>query len=262
MRDSWGEADRIGAEELDEMGTHHGGNGGDVPPEGDRPPDPELPEVPPEWGEIPDDPSELAAEAERVRAELAGEVEPVPAAPEPAEPEAGGEPSIGTPLLIMSVAVVITLVSLFAMAWSGSGTLTGDGAGGAPEVAELPPITLTDPAGRQVALTAQSPMALLLVEECNCQQLVAATAASAPPGVQVVAVGHSAPPAPTSLGPDDPAPVRLADPTGRVRSELQLAAPADAATVVLVDRDGQITHTVPAATSVAQYQGDLTDLSR
>lgn len=33
------------------MGTHPG-NGGNGPSDGDRTPDPELPKLPPEWGEI------------------------------------------------------------------------------------------------------------------------------------------------------------------------------------------------------------------
>lgn len=246
------------------MGIQQGDNGGsDLPPEGDRPSEPEkLPELPPDWGEVPDDPAELAHEAEQIRAELAGER--IPDHPTPSG-EAGdrGQPSIGTPLLIMSVAVVITLLSLFAMAWSGSGAMTGDRAApgvGAPDT-EFPLVTLADPTGRQVALTTQTPMALLLVEECDCQQLIAATAASAPAGVRVVVVGHSPPPAPTNLGPDDPRPVRLGDPTGLTRTQLELGPPTDTATVLLVDREGQIRQTVPAATSVAQFQGELTNLS-
>lgn len=247
------------------MGTHHGGNGGgDVPPEGDRPPDPDLPELPPEWGEVPDDPSELAAEAAAIRAELAQER--ISDRPGPTVPDEGrdgdAQPSVAAPLLIMAVAVVITLVSLFAMAWSSTGSLTGDREGPEPAGASgLPPLSLSDHAGRQVALQAQTPMALLLVEECDCQHLIAATAAAAPASVRVVTVGHSPPPAPGGLAPDDPQPLRLADPSGELRAQLDLGTPTDTATVLLVDGEGQIRHTVPAATSVAQFQGDLTDLT-
>lgn len=266
MRDSRGEADRIGAEELDEMGTHHGGNDGNVPPDGDRSPDPELPELPPEWGDltIPDDPSELAAEAEQIQSELARERLEGSARRRSTGSAAGDgrtEPSIGVPLLIMSVAVLITLVSLFAMAWSGSGTAPRGGsgtAGGDPDA--LPPITLVDAASRQVALAAQTPLAILLVEECACPGLLTGTVAAAPPGVTVAAVGHTPPSPPTGLEPSDPAPLLLADPAGEVRAGLGLDPPTDAATVVLVARDGQILQTHRAATSVAQFQGDLTSL--
>ncbi|MPZ27152.1 MAG: hypothetical protein GEV12_12265 [Micromonosporaceae bacterium] len=252
------------------MGTHHGGNDGNVPPDGDRSPDPdlpELPELPPEWGEVavPDDPSELAAEAEQIREELIR------------EDQAGrtgggggaaagtgaveGAPSIGVPLLIMSVAVLITLVSLFAMAWSGTGSLpdqSNPGSGDGP--AELPPMTLVDAAGRQVALTAQTPVVIMLVEECECGGLVSATVGAAPPGVRVAMVGHAPPAEPVGQALGDQAPLRLGDPAGLVRAELRLDPPTDTATVVLVDRDQRITLTQESATSVAQYQGDLTDL--
>lgn len=243
------------------MGIHHGGNGDDVPPEGDRPPDPELPELPPEWGQvdIPDDPSALADEAERIRAELAEEKR---TGRRRAEASAGAteHTSIGTPLLIMSVAVLITLVSLFAMAWSGSTTTPG-GRVAADAPVQLPPITLIDHLGRQVAVSAQVPMVLLLVEECQCQSLTSATVAAAPPGVRVVTVGHSPPPPPVGLAPGEAAPLRLGDPTGLARAQLELDPPTDAATVVLVNGDGQISRTLPSATSVAQFQGDLTDLA-
>lgn len=255
------------------MGTNHGGNGGDMPPDGDRTPDPELPALPPEWAqlEVPDDLSALADEAEQIRQELAeqrrtgrqlGRAHSHPAGHARQGSGVTGA-SIGTPLLIMSIAVMITLVSLFAMTWSGSGDRIGaDVRAPAGGPATLPPITLSDPLGRQVALTAQAPMAILLVEECECQSLIAATASAVPQGVRVVVIGHTAPPAPASLAPDDPVPVRLADPSGLVRNQLQLGVPTDAATVVLVNREGRITRTYQAATSVAQFQGELADLSR
>lgn len=253
------------------MGKDHGGSGGDMPPDGDRTPDPELPELPPGWAhvEIPDDLSALADEAEQIRQELAeerrtgrrpGQAEPGPTSTQPSGGLTGT--SVGTPLLIMSIAVMITLVSLFAMAWSGSG-VNGRGGGQLPASGQvtLPPITLTDSVGRQVALTHQAPMVILLVEECECQSLVAATASAAPRGVRVVVIGHGVPPPPPGLAPDAPVPVRLADPGGMVRRQLELGVPTDAATVVLVNSETQITRTYQAATSVAQFQGELADLA-
>jgi hypothetical protein len=248
------------------MGRKPGGNDG-VPPDGDRTPDPELPELPPEWGEIiiPDDASALASEAEQVREELTRAQQQ---AAERARRGAGAgtgdtEPSIGVPLLIMSVAVLITLVSLFAMAWSGTSSIppdtAGSRAGNGP--AELPPMVLVDATGRIVALAAQTPIVIMLVEECECTGLISATVAAAPPGVTVAIVGYQAPPEPASLAPGDRAPLRLADPDGLVRNRLSLDRPNDTATVVLANRDRQITLVHPAATSVAQYQGALTDLA-
>lgn len=251
------------------MGKHHGGDSGN-PPDGDHQPDEpvDLPELPPEWGDltIPDDPSELAAEAEQVRRELAER-----RAAEAGHPsfgffrsrESAGErqPSVGGPLLIMSVAVLITLISLFAMAWSGSSRPTGVDPEADP-VETLPQVTLTDADGSPVALTAQAPVAILLIEECtDCANLVAATAGAAPPGVTVAAVGHSPPPPPPGLEPDAPTPLLLGDPYQVVRASLALAAPTNAATVVLVNADQQVTHTFPTVTAIGQFQAELGDLA-
>jgi hypothetical protein len=146
------------------------------------------------------------------------------------------------------------------MAWSGTSSITPDRSGDQPP--ELPPITLVDAAGRRVTLAAQAPVAIMLVEECECAGLVAATAAAAPPGVTIAMVGHIAPAAPAGLTPGDPVPLRLADPGGLLRDQLNLGAPGDAATVVLVDRHRQIVLTQEDATSVARYQAELTDLPR
>jgi hypothetical protein len=249
------------------MGTNHGGNSGDMPPEGDRTPDPELPELPPEWAnlEIPNDLSALADEVEQIQRELAEERRTGrrPGRPTPARGGGVFRASLGTPLLIMSIAVLITLVSLFAMAWSGSSGTSRSGGQQQPASgpATLPPIALTDHTGRQVALSQQAPMAILLVEECDCQNLVAATASAAPAGVRVVAIGHGVPPAPTNLAPDATPPVRLADPSGVLRRQLELGVPTDAATVVLVTSDGRIARTYQAATSIAQFQGELAGLA-
>jgi hypothetical protein len=251
------------------MGRNPGGNDGNVPPDGDRTPDPDLPglpELPPEWGEIsiPDDLSELASEAEQIREELTRAQQPADERL-PGRGPGGTEPSIGVPLLIMSVAVLITLVSLFAMAWSGTGAVAPDTVGSRPAAgdrpAELPPIVLFDAAGRRVTLAAQAPIAIMLVEECGCAGLISATVGVAPPGVTVAIVGYTAPPMPTNLAPGDQVPIRLADPDGLVRTRLGLDRPTDTATVVLVDQGRRITHIQPAATSVAPYQGALTDLA-
>lgn len=240
------------------MATHHGGNGDNVPPDGDRSPDPELPELPPEWGniEIPDDLSELADEAEQVRQELAQQRRD----PRPTGRAGGGEPSIGVPLLIMSVAVVITLVSLFAMTWTGSNAIRPDSAS-TEQPTHFPPLSLADGAGRQVTVSAQAPMAVLLVDGCDCESLLAATAAAAPAGVAVVAIAASAPAQPAGLGAGDPPPVLLADPGGRVRAELDLGPPTGAATVVLVNLAGQIVRTHPTATTVEQFRAELAELA-
>lgn len=253
------------------MGTHHGSDGGSLPPDGDHQPDDPhgLPELPPEWGEIriPDDASELAAEAEQVRRELAERRHEPSARSKPAGGAGASgeaEPSAAIPLLIMSVAVLVTLVSLFAMTWSGSGTPDATTSVPESDLGEvLPGVPLVDAAGRPVSLTAHAPLVLLLVEECaDCGELVAATASAAPAAVAVAAVGRSAPEWPPELDPGaGPAPLLLADPDQSLRTALELGTPANAATVILVDQDGRVVRTVPAATAVSQFQADLTELA-
>lgn len=88
-----------------------------------------LPDLPPEWGEvvIPDDPAELADEAEYIRRELRHEARQHRRAswrarwrrrlhlPEQLDdPE---HPSLLLPLLVLGIAVLITLLSLLLVAW-------------------------------------------------------------------------------------------------------------------------------------------------
>jgi hypothetical protein len=99
------------------MGTLSGGGGG-------WPPD-ELPELPPEWGAIviPDDASELAREASRVRRELRWQARQLRwrrrlHLPQ-ANPGPGAEdvPALGVPLLVILIATIATLTSLFVISW-------------------------------------------------------------------------------------------------------------------------------------------------
>ena len=88
-----------------------------------------LPDLPPEWGEvvIPNDPAELAAEAESVRRELRDEARRQRRAAARArwrrrlrlperldDPE---NPSLLLPLLVLGIAILITLLSLLLIAW-------------------------------------------------------------------------------------------------------------------------------------------------
>jgi hypothetical protein len=88
-----------------------------------------LPDLPPEWGQvvIPDDPAELATEAESVRRELRREARRSRRSVKNArwrrrlrlperldDPE---NPSLLLPLLVLGIAVLITLLSLVLIAW-------------------------------------------------------------------------------------------------------------------------------------------------
>jgi hypothetical protein len=234
------------------MDTHRG-NGGNWTPDGEGARD-DLPELPPEWGEIviPDDPSALADEAERVRRELARQ-----APPRGWLRRAGaGEPSLGAPLFIMSAAVLITLVSLFAMAWQGSRPRPP--AATPPAATALPTLSLDTPAGAALPLRTLAPAVIMLVEECACEDLVAATVEAAPDGVTVVAVDDSAAPPGADRPPENLR--RVLDPAGELRTALDLGLPGPVASVLLVDRTGRIVTTVPAARTLGAYRRALADL--
>lgn len=263
------------------MGKH--GNGDNVPPEGDRWPDepvgmPDLPALP-EGVIIPDDLSELGTEAERIRAEFEQEEREQRERPrdlgygpdlaelaDPADrvhretpwfagPSARPEPSVGMPLTIMSVAVVITVVSLFAMLMSSPGARDQGGSG-----SPVPEVVLTDASGRATNVASLMPAAILFVESCECGELIADTVAAAPPGVTVIAVGATPPPAPADL-PPGPGLVLLGDPQGELRAALGLAAPpAGAATVVVADQR-EIIRTTPATDTVESFADALASLT-
>src|SRR5262245_27143844 len=105
------------------MGTL-GDNGGNRPPDNGGQPD-GVPDLPPEWGVIviPDDPAELAEEAACVRRELRREARRDRWRRRLHLPPRGStddSAAVGIPLLIMTIAVLATLTSLFAVAWPGS----------------------------------------------------------------------------------------------------------------------------------------------
>src|SRR5687767_12177349 len=102
---------------MGDMGSMGNGNGGTPPEGGGRPEG--VPDLPPEWGTvvIPDDLSELAEESEAVRRDLRRH-----ARQDTWRRRLGGnasQSSLRIPLLIMAVAVLATLTSLFAVTWPG-----------------------------------------------------------------------------------------------------------------------------------------------
>jgi hypothetical protein len=100
------------------MGTLSGGNGGGWPPD-------ELPELPPEWGTIviPDDASELTQEASQVRRELRWQARDLRwrrrlhLPRRKARSSGDGATSLGVPLLVILIATIATLTSLFVISW-------------------------------------------------------------------------------------------------------------------------------------------------
>jgi hypothetical protein len=256
------------------MGTVGNGNGGTPPDGGGRPEG--VPDLPPEWGTvvIPDDLSELAEESAAVRKDLRRQVRrdtwgrrlgwPVRSGP--------NQSSLRIPLLIMAVAVLATLTSLFAVTWPGRqpsiAPPVARQSGSVPAPSRtVPALDLIDVDGSPVSLRALLPAAVMLTDGCDCARLVADTAAAAKPGVTVVTVTKSSAPPPRASTPRAPgtgaASIRtLADPTGELRGSLQLGTQGTGrvATVLIVARTGEIISTVPAAQTIEQFRADLARL--
>jgi hypothetical protein len=250
------------------MSTLGGGNGDGWTPEGGGQSD-GVPGLPPEWGTVvvPDDPAELAEEAAQVRRELRRTARRTTWRRRLGLRGAGedGQPSLGLPLLIMSIAVIATLTSLFVVAWPGRSQNPVIGPHGSrnaalttPASGTIPDLVLADSAGQPVRLTAVTPAAVLLVEGCaNCADLVEATVAAAPEPVAVLVVGRTAP----TLAPSLDRVRRLQDPQNRLRDELELGPPAALAAVVLVARGGEVVRKVPAVETVDTFRAELERLN-
>jgi hypothetical protein len=255
------------------MGTVGNGNGGTPPDGGGRPEG--VPDLPPEWGTvvIPDDLSELAEETEAIRRDLRRQARRETWGRRLGWPVRRGstESSLRLPLLIMAVAVLATLTSLFAVTWSGRQPpvppVARQTASAPAPTRTMPAIDLIDVDGSPVSLRGLLPAAVMLTDGCDCAGLVADTAAAAKPGVTVVTVTKSSAPPARASTPRGPgtgaATVRtLADPAGELRGSLQLGTQGtgQVATVLLVARTGDILSTVPAARTVEDIRPDLVRL--
>jgi len=245
------------------MGTLRGGNGGGRPPDNGGQPE-GLPGLPPEWGTIviPDDPAELALEADEVRKELRRTGRRLRWRRRLRLPGANvtGQPSLGLPLLIMSIAIMATLTSLFAVAWPGGSRRIDSPARTATAPAtppSVPDVTLVDGTGTQVRVKELLPAVILFVDSCECADLVSATERAAAPQVAVLAIGRAAPSLASSAT-GVPSPARpLADRDGRLRAALALPMVAGSASVALVKNDGAVAHVVLAANSVDSFRNQL-----
>ena len=249
------------------MGDLRSGNGG-TPDDNGRHSHEPLPDFPAEWGPviIPDDASELdsdrqsllrerrrVARRNRLRA-LTGRP-PLPVGP-------GEQQSLGIPLLVMAVAVLITLVSLFVVTWirGPANTFGLPSSNRRPDstsaTSGLSDINLTDTVGAPVRLGTVLPAVILLVDGCSCAPLVDQLAHAAPANVTVVPIGHSVPSG-TPVAPN----VRpLADPTGALASRFPHDARAGTATAVLLDKSATIKATVETVKAVGDI--DATQLAQ
>lgn len=240
------------------MSTRGGTDGGERPPENGRPEG--VSGLPPEWGTvvIPDDPAELAEEAEELRRHLRRSSRRSGWRRRLGLAERPGEPSVGLPLMIMAIAIVATLTSLFVVTWPRQQVPAPLGSRPVQAVMD---VILTDAGGAGVRLRDVVPAVVLFVDGCSCALLLAETAIAAAPTVTVVPVGHAIPLAATGP-PGASARIRpLADPADRLRTILALPPPTDRASVVLISRTGQVTKLVPAARTLDDFRADLERLA-
>jgi len=246
------------AQPPDEGGSQHGG----------------LPDFPADWGSvvIPDDASELDHEAAQLRAELRREIRRHRLRRAFGLPDMGTQdgrqPALGVPIVIMIVAVLTTLISLFVVTWDHRPTppvpITGLGAsatvaatGSLPE--RLAEVTLKDAAGTSVTLGTLFPAVIMLVEDCACVDLVLRTADLAPRSITVVVIGRDAP---ILAG----APNRvqaLADPDGLLAKRVtpsMLQSPGRPP-VLFVASSGEVVMTLPGAKSIEDIATGLDALA-
>ena len=247
------------------MGSMRGGNGDGRPP----PDDGGLPDFPPEWGVvvIPDDLTELDRESaalQRERRRTARRAKwrrrlGLPAA----HPAEGDNPPVGIPLLIMSVAIIAALTSLFAITLTNRGkpsttpTTPPVQTATAPQMIDL---ALTDAAGTSVRLRDTLPAVILLLDGCSCDQLIKETVSMAPPAVTVIAVDRTAPVLPAGVKV-----TALADPEQALLATYadgpdRSAQPTGVPTAVLVDSEGTVTKTASPSNSVTTFSAALAGL--
>ncbi len=251
-------------------------NGGNWPPDNGSPDG--LPDLPEEWGVIvvPDDLSELSEEVSAVQAELhrsqhRSRWQRFTQRPGVRLLRRLGSAGVRAPVLIISMAVLVTVASLFASAWPGpSRTPATQRTANSTDdrIDILPALELIGSDGKTVPLRAQLPAVVLLTDGCTCTSLVADISTAAPAGITVVTVvggaaaGQTGGAPPTIATPQVPGkPVRaLRDPTGELRAGLRLGPPDGTAAALLVDRDGDVVRKILRTISVEDLRPDLARL--
>jgi hypothetical protein len=251
-------------------------NGGGWPPDGGSPDG--LPDLPEEWGVIviPDDLSELSDEVTAVRAELRRahqhtRWERFAERPGMRALRRLGAASLRAPVLIISMAVLVTVASLFASAWPGPSrspatqrtASTTDDRGDI-----LPAMELLGADGRTVPLKGHLPAVVLLIDGCECGPLIADALAAVKPEIAVITIVSGAAAAQTGGAPPTGATpqaqgktvLALRDPTGGLRSSLDLGEPDTTAAALLVNRGGEIIRKVPRTASIEVIRPDLARL--
>jgi hypothetical protein len=220
-----------------------------------------LPELPPEWGTIviPDDASELDNEADEIRRELRRDARRHRLRGFFGRNRTDDQPTLGIPLMIMAIAVLTTMISLFVVTWGRTVTPGTFGTSSGPQPLgsgipsdranpsgshrpDLVQVVLHDAAGGPVQLANLLPAVIMLVDGCRCPGLVLDVAAKAPTGLRVIAIGQSAP-----TIPDPPVNVTaLADPGKALQVPTGTGSDRAGATTLVVDHEGHVIVTVPA----------------
>lgn len=244
--------------------SSRGGDNDGRPPDGGG-----LPDLPPEWGSmvIPDDPRELAGEAGEVRRQLRRQARAnrwrrrlrLPARTVRSSDD---NSALGVPLLIMAIAIMATLTSLFAIVWPGQSNRPLLHAAAVPVAtapADLPDLTLMGKSNEGVRLRDSLPAVILLVDGCDCAKLAEATSEAVPAGVTVLAVGRTDPV--LSLPPGTR--VRsAADPEGALMAIYHPSGSTPGtATALLVRANGSVASVVGSVSRVDDLRAELKALS-
>jgi hypothetical protein len=230
-----------------------------------------VPDLPPEWGVvvIPDDPSELDRESLALRRQRRRSMRRARWRRRLGLPARTGSddenPPVGTPLLIMAIAIVAALTSLFAITLStrtGSGTTTTTQS--PPASATTPQmmnLSLPDGHGKPVNLQESAPVVILILDGCSsCGQLIRDTVTAAPAKVHVFVVDRNPPTLPdgvTATALVDRQQALLATyGAGPDRNARQ----AGQVTALLVDSSDNVTRTFSHANAISDFREALTAL--
>jgi hypothetical protein len=271
------------------MGTRGDNGGNERPQDGGG-----LPDLPPEWGTviIPDDASALDDEGVTIRRNFRREAfrrrwrHRLHLKPRPMRRLDDDSPGLAVPLLIMSVAVIATLTSLFAVAWPGQRPRAVPPLVRSPQSISIADLALVDDKGTRVLLRDDAPAVILLDENCPCDAFIGATfdavtaarpaATPASPGTALASAGANRPPSdhvsilvvsqtvpkvPSLSTPAVPV-VGLADPKQELRTAIPALTPPSRgvdilAAAVLIDGSGSIVRVVPAVTSAQDFRNDV-----
>ncbi len=251
------------------MGTLRGDNGGERPPDGGG----GLPDLPPEWGTIviPDDAAALEQEAVLVRKEMRRRARRnrwrrrFGLAPLTHKSADDDTPALGLPLLIMSIAIIATLTSLFAIAWPSRAGQNGVTSRTNPPAVTtptpvVPNVTLHVQGGATLRLRDTLPAVVLLVDGCSCADLITNTARAVDPKVTVLAVARATPLLPSAL-PTGRHVRAASDQTGSLRSIYSGSPPTAGVTALLIKGTGEVIQAVPDVRDVDSFRAFLSELT-